>query len=430
MKKMLVVCDVEGTIFKAKYRIEGTEYASSMWQPLAHTLGMNAEREEYETHLKWENQEYDNYVDWVKATVNIHRRYGLKKEIFFRLINEAEYMPGVQEFFKRLDRQRFVPVLITGGFRNLARRAEKELKIESANIFAACNYSFDMFGNLAEVDIQPCDFDDKITCVKTVLDNYELDFDKDWIFIGDGKNDIPIAEMAPYRLGINPHNELKPYVDKSIDGFLEAVDEIETFYDIVNSEPSSQEDLEKIKKRAVNRTIGRERIVKENIALRKEIDKLKKRIETLESTFPKPTTIEAIIPFAEYYYGENITFSKEAKESLIKNAEAGYTEKYIEGVFEQLKYINLWARMMKGEITRKEYDSAVSNKKITYALSESTEHKFKEEYTENGVLINMHMYMSWLPNCDRPRTYFGWDKKHNKALVSTMCEHKRTERYK
>ena len=103
MKKMLVVCDVEGTIFKAKYRIEGTEYASSMWQPLAHTLGMNAEREEYETHLKWENQEYDNYVDWVKATVNIHRRYGLKKEIFFRLINEAEYMPGVQEFFKRLD---------------------------------------------------------------------------------------------------------------------------------------------------------------------------------------------------------------------------------------------------------------------------------------------------------------------------------------
>ena len=280
------------------------------------------------------------------------------------------------------------------------------------------------------VDIQPCDFDDKITCVKTVLDNYGLDFDKDWIFIGDGKNDIPIAEMAPYRLGINLHDELKPYVDKSIDGFLEAVDEIETFYDIVNSEPSSQEDLEKIKKRAVNRTIGRERIVKENIALRKEIDKLKKRIETLESTFPKPTTIEAIIPFAEYYYGENITFSKEAKESLIKNAEAGYTEKYIEGVFEQLKYINLWARMMKGEITRKEYDSAVSNKKITYALSETTEHKFKEEYTENGVLINMHMYMSWLPNCDRPRTYFGWDKKHNKALVSTMCEHKRTERYK
>ena len=41
--------------------------------------------------------------------------------------------------------------------------------------------------------------------------------------------------------------------------------------------------------------------------------------------------------------------------------------------------------MMKGEITRKEYDSAVSNKKITYALSESTEHKFKEEYTENGL---------------------------------------------
>jgi len=63
------------------------------------------------------------------------------------------------------------------------------------------------------------------------------------------------------------------------------------------------------------------------------------------------------------------------------------------------------------------------------ALSESTEAKFREEYTDSGVLINMHMYMRSLPNCDRPRTYFGWDKKHNKVLISTMCEHKKTSKY-
>ena len=124
-KKMLIVCDVEGTIFQAKYRIEGTDYASSMWQPIAHALGEKAEREEYETHLRWDNLEYDNYVDWVKATVEIHRKYKLKREVFNRIIDEAEYMPGVEAFFQKIDREKFIPVLITGGFRNLTRRAEK-----------------------------------------------------------------------------------------------------------------------------------------------------------------------------------------------------------------------------------------------------------------------------------------------------------------
>ena len=35
------------------------------------------------------------------------------------------------------------------------------------------------------------------------------------------------------------------------------------------------------------------------------------------------------------------------------------------------------------------------------------------------------MYMSSLPNCGRPRTYLGWDEKRKKALIGTMCEHKK-----
>ena len=99
MKKMLIVCDVEGTIFQAKYKIQGTDYASSMWQPIAHALGSKAEKEEFETHLKWENKEYENYIDWVKATVAIHKKYQLRKAVFQRLVDDAEYMPGVVEFW-------------------------------------------------------------------------------------------------------------------------------------------------------------------------------------------------------------------------------------------------------------------------------------------------------------------------------------------
>ena len=59
MKKLLV-CDVEGTIFKAQYKIDGTDFASTMWQPLAKSLGEAAIDEERETHRKWESNEYNN----------------------------------------------------------------------------------------------------------------------------------------------------------------------------------------------------------------------------------------------------------------------------------------------------------------------------------------------------------------------------------
>ena len=63
----LLVFDVEGTIFEAKYKIEGTDYSSTLWQPIAHSLGEAAEQEEKETHIKWENKEYSNYMEWVQA---------------------------------------------------------------------------------------------------------------------------------------------------------------------------------------------------------------------------------------------------------------------------------------------------------------------------------------------------------------------------
>lgn len=47
MKKLLV-CDVEGTIFEAKYKIDGTDYASTMWQPLAHCLPYYSNKEQIE----------------------------------------------------------------------------------------------------------------------------------------------------------------------------------------------------------------------------------------------------------------------------------------------------------------------------------------------------------------------------------------------
>lgn len=85
----LLVCDVEGTIFEAKNQIDGTEYTSTLWQPIAQALGEDAVAEELETHKKWANLEYNNYLEWVEQSIEIHRRYGLDKKIFQSLIDEA-----------------------------------------------------------------------------------------------------------------------------------------------------------------------------------------------------------------------------------------------------------------------------------------------------------------------------------------------------
>ena len=83
MKKMLIVCDVEGTIFQAKYKIQGTDYASSMWQPIAHALGSKAENEEFETHLKWDNEEYKTILTGLKRQLLSIRNISSER-LYFR----------------------------------------------------------------------------------------------------------------------------------------------------------------------------------------------------------------------------------------------------------------------------------------------------------------------------------------------------------
>jgi phosphoserine phosphatase len=102
----LLVCDVEGTIFKARYRIEGMDYASTMWQTLAQSLGDECVRREKELCDKWEGGGFADYLDWVQATYEMHKELGLTKQTFDALINGAECNDGLVDFFGKLDMAR------------------------------------------------------------------------------------------------------------------------------------------------------------------------------------------------------------------------------------------------------------------------------------------------------------------------------------
>jgi phosphoserine phosphatase len=307
----LLVCDVEGTIFKANYRIEGTEYASTMWQPLAASLGEGAILAEKDTHVKWESGLYDTYSTWVEATIKIHKQYGLHKDTFYGLIREAEYQDGVKDFFAQLDRKKYIPVLISGGFQELTNRALKELNINHG--FGACEYFFDdKDGILSGHSLKPCDFDGKYHYVENLFKDYNLT-NKDWVFIGDGKNDIPIAKKAPLSIGMKPiHPDLEKVVDhvvadfKEIFGHLKAEEEIIPLTNIYNPPLAP-----KPAQRCISAT--EDQLKKDNESLRDKVKSLTREAkEARDSLYmtQKVNHNEILVNSNDYTDVPNINFSE------------------------------------------------------------------------------------------------------------------------
>lgn len=217
----LLVMDVEGTLFRTNVRLPGTTIDSTIWQSIANALGPDAVEQEVETHRVWESGGYRSYLNWMKATVAIHRKFGLTQSVFQQLIRSAEYNPGVTETLPQINQAHYPMILVSGGFRELAARAQKDFKIEHA--FAACEYLFDSSRRLAHYNLLPCDFEGKLDFIQIMLREYGLD-GSDWLFVGDGLNDVPIAKASPMSIGFRPHPELRKIVTHVIDDFGELLE--------------------------------------------------------------------------------------------------------------------------------------------------------------------------------------------------------------
>ena len=223
----LLVCDVEGTIFEP-HMIKDAEHASYIWTRIAEELGEAAKAEEILTQINWRKREYgfpgsgSSYIEWVRATIKIHRRYGLTADKFTQIIDSAPYVVGVQKFFSCLNRKEYIPVLISGGIKNLNTKACIDLGIEKENSFAACEYLFTPEGKIDWdlIFINSCNFWGKEEIVNILLRKYRLGCN-DWIFLGDGVNDKSIAGKAPISIGINPIGGLEKIVDYSFSDFNE-----------------------------------------------------------------------------------------------------------------------------------------------------------------------------------------------------------------
>ncbi len=206
MSIKLVFFDMEGTLFhKAVHDVRGN-VAPSAWGLLAKQLGPEGEHEESVTVDKWNAGQYAGYVEWMEETIRIHQKYGVTKTLFDSVMAGIDYHSGVKEVFEELRSRGVRTALISGGFKAQADRALVDLKIDHA--FAACEYFWDENGELLHWNLLPCDYEGKLDFMRLIMKEHGL-IANDCAFVGDGRNDIHLAQAVGLSIAFNGAAELQ-----------------------------------------------------------------------------------------------------------------------------------------------------------------------------------------------------------------------------
>jgi phosphoserine phosphatase len=202
----LIFFDMEGTLFSKTAQDSQGNTAPSAWTLIAKHLGKKAYAEEEETKRKWTDGEYAGYVEWMEDTLRIHKKYGLTKEFFENVMESIEYHPGVKEVFDELHKRGIRTALISGGFKEQANRAQRDLKISHA--FAACEYLWADDGTIHHFNLLPCDYEGKVDFMQLIMKEHGLK-PEDCAFVGDGRNDVPFAKAVGTSIAFNGSQELQ-----------------------------------------------------------------------------------------------------------------------------------------------------------------------------------------------------------------------------
>lgn len=203
----ILFLDMEGTVLMKEHRLDDGRVAPSAWTVLAQELGEACLAEENATKDLWITGGYRSYLDWMRATVAIHKRHGLTKEIFDRVISNVQLTPGVFESINHVHRWGTRTVLITGGFKELAVRVQIKLKVDHA--FAACEYFFrEEDGLIDHFNLLPADELGKVDFMNLMCREYGVSLQQ-CAFIGDGKNDVELAKLVGYSVAFNAQQELE-----------------------------------------------------------------------------------------------------------------------------------------------------------------------------------------------------------------------------
>lgn len=211
-KTKLIFFDMEGVIFETGIKTTNGNVAASIWSIITRSLG--AHEEDKKGEEIWNANGFKSHTEWMKYAIGIHKKYNLKMKDFYNIINQVQYVNGVKETLQLLKQKGYITAMITGGFKNLANRAIRDLKID--HTFAACEYFFDgKTGELSFWNLLPCDYEGKVDFMRLLMREYGLK-KEECAFVGDGVNDIPLAKEVGLSIAFNAREELQKVCTDSI----------------------------------------------------------------------------------------------------------------------------------------------------------------------------------------------------------------------
>ncbi len=142
-------------------------------------------------------------IDWVtglKKRINLLKNI-VDKDLALKVASKLTYVKGAKKTLKKLKKRGYHLVVITGGFDIVAKKLEKEFKIE-----VICNELVFDGNKLVDVKIKVAD--------KSLVFK-ERFHSAPYAVIGDGANDLNLMKEAKLKIGYNPKHIVKQYLEKN-----------------------------------------------------------------------------------------------------------------------------------------------------------------------------------------------------------------------
>jgi phosphoserine phosphatase len=156
-------------------------------------------------------------IDWKEGLRNrIDLLKGLHIEDAKKIAEGMEYHDGVVETLRQLKKCGHTLAVISGGFDVFEERLSRDLEVD----FIIANKFIVEHGQINGVKIIVDEHKEKN--LKKLQGILKLDMEN-VIVVGDGTNDIGIFKSADYAIGLNPKDEIKPFINQEIRDIREIV---------------------------------------------------------------------------------------------------------------------------------------------------------------------------------------------------------------
>jgi phosphoserine phosphatase len=230
----IVFFDMEGTLLQKELHLNDGTVAPSAWTVVAARLGEQCLAAENATKIRWRANEYSGYLEWMRKTIEIHQQFGLTERLFMEVVNSVPFTPNTEAALERIHSHDAVTTVVTGGFKALADRVQRRLRIHHS--FAACEYFFHPeTGLIDHFNLLPADKAGKVDFMNLTCREYGID-PSECAFVGDGMNDVHLAQAVGFSIGFNAQTELRSVASVSIsqdlgtEDFIAVAEALETQY--------------------------------------------------------------------------------------------------------------------------------------------------------------------------------------------------------